>query len=709
MHSKSPSTKRHHNNKAGNDILQYFKRTKANEKTTTTVSALTSQDNLISNAQMNMLGTVENVEESTAVGEVADNRSSSEANEHIHSNESEKENHMISASISHTQSTTSTTLNCPCDNSCLHQIGVKLRIMETLLHPCQHLMKLSTSIDICPEVFVEETKIFVDKLLEAGNDLKMLCTDIITETEMKRNKITIMDSKEDELINRDPGYYDAGHKFTEKQLRYLVSVGPLQVKLEEYPKNRELYTAGKTCKFASKWYDEYPYLEYSIKRDAAFCFTCRLFPDGPGSEKYTDAWTSNGVATWNKMKSQGIKKKGKLEQHFSSATHKSSVDRYLNFKNKKLHVDLMLDSNRMKEDQEQEMILQLNKQVIVTLLDSARYLARQGLAFQRNPESEGCNFVQLVYLQRRNNQVFNDWFFKTKLEKYQNSYLSHQSQDKYVQLLGEAVESLVIEEIIKSPFISIMADSTPDTSHREMYSIVIRFTKNYQVEERLLSVQELPSKVGEEICLLLLKTLPRKGISTEKLVAQCYDNAPNMGGSYKGVQACVTNHLNREILHIPCSAHNSNLAVEYACHCSVEYINLFMLLQELYNYFTLSIKRYHVLREALDKSPYGLNIKSLSDTRWTANYESIHAIIESYDEIIYCFQLIEEGEQFDKESKLQGKNLRNKFISYEIIVLLKFMENITRTTNSLTSHLQSKHLDILSSMELIANTLKTKM
>ncbi|CAF4182158.1 unnamed protein product, partial [Rotaria sordida] len=227
-----------------------------------------------------------------------------------------------------------------------------------------------------------------------------------------------------------------------------------------------------------------------------------------------------------------------------------------------------------------------------------------------------------------------------------------------------------------------------------------------QIEERLLSVQELPSKVGQDICLLLLKTLQRKGISTEKLVAQCYDNAPNMGGIHKGVQACVTNHLNREILHIPCGAHNSNLAVEYACVCSIEYINLFMLLQELYNYFTLSIKRCHVLREAFDKSPYALHIKSLSDTRWTANYESIHAVIESYDEIIYCFHLIEEGEQFDKESKLQGKNLRSKFISYEIIVLLKFMENITRTTNSLTVHLQSKQLDILSSMELITNTLK---
>jgi hypothetical protein len=78
-----------------------------------------------------------------------------------------------------------------------------------------------------------------------------------------------------------------------------------------------------------------------------------------------------------------------LEQHFLSVAHKASLDRYLNFKNKKLNIDLMLDSNRMKENQEQDMIIQLNKQVIVTLLDSARYLARQGLAFRRNPETEG--------------------------------------------------------------------------------------------------------------------------------------------------------------------------------------------------------------------------------------------------------------------------------------------------------------------------------
>ena len=80
---------------------------------------------------------------------------------------------------------------------------------------------------------------------------------------------------------------------------------------------------------------------------------------------------------------------GKLEHHFSSVTHIASVDRYLNFKNKKMNIDLMLDSNRRKESQEQEKILQLNKQIVITLLDTARFLASQGLAFRRQHENEG--------------------------------------------------------------------------------------------------------------------------------------------------------------------------------------------------------------------------------------------------------------------------------------------------------------------------------
>jgi hypothetical protein len=104
-------------------------------------------------------------------------------------------------------STSATTMmmNCSNENTNLYEIGLKLRFIEILLQSCQHLIKQSTSIDICAEIFVEETNNFTDKLVRAGNDLKTLCTNTIKETEMKRDNITIVDSHTDEFINRDPG------------------------------------------------------------------------------------------------------------------------------------------------------------------------------------------------------------------------------------------------------------------------------------------------------------------------------------------------------------------------------------------------------------------------------------------------------------------------------------------------------------------------
>ncbi|CAF3928330.1 unnamed protein product [Rotaria sp. Silwood1] len=89
-----------------------------------------------------------------------------------------------------------------------------------------------------------------------------------------------------------------------------------------------------------------------------------------------------------------------------------------------------------------------------------------------------------------------------------------------------------------------------------------------------------------------------------------------MSGVNKGVQACINNKLGREIIFIPCSAHSFNLAVKYACDCGTEFISLFNLLQEIYNYFTASNKRHYVLRKELESSEFGLLVKSLANTRW---------------------------------------------------------------------------------------------
>ncbi|CAM4844158.1 unnamed protein product [Rotaria magnacalcarata] len=224
------------------------------------------------------------------------------------------------------------------------QIGVKRRLIEQLIGSCQDLIKQSTSIDLCIETFAKNSNGFADALIQTGNDLKCLCTNIVSTIESNRNKITITELEEDKIVNRDPCYYKCDHKFTEEQLRYLVSVGSFQTRLYKFPKNKALNAAKTTYMFSAAWYDEYPYIEYR-----------------PGTEKKEQAWISTGVSSWNKMKSKGVKRKGKLDIHFSSVTHRSSVERYLNYKTKKVNINLMLDSSRRKANQEQESILQLNK------------------------------------------------------------------------------------------------------------------------------------------------------------------------------------------------------------------------------------------------------------------------------------------------------------------------------------------------------------
>ena len=77
----------------------------------------------------------------------------------------------------------------------------------------------------------------------------------------------------------------------------------------------------KQSRFNLTWFKEYPHLEYSTSKDAAFCFVCSLFDGGPKAAKADNAWVKEGVRTWHKFKSVGFKTAGKLSKHFSSQAH----------------------------------------------------------------------------------------------------------------------------------------------------------------------------------------------------------------------------------------------------------------------------------------------------------------------------------------------------------------------------------------------------
>lgn len=82
-------------------------------------------------------------------------------------------------------------------------------------------------------------------------------------------------------------------------------------------------------------------LEYSIATDSVFCFVCSLFQ----KKNDINVWVTGGVKQWHKMKSRGNNKKGKLVQHFSSASHKLAMMDYCAFINQSSRVDFIFNKS----------------------------------------------------------------------------------------------------------------------------------------------------------------------------------------------------------------------------------------------------------------------------------------------------------------------------------------------------------------------------
>lgn len=171
---------------------------------------------------------------------------------------------------------------------------------------------------------------------------------------------------ENEFIDHDSGKRKIDI-LTQQDRLYLISLGPFQPKMTVFSANVTI-ALNKQRRFNPTWYRDFPMLEYSIEKDAAFCFQCRLFTRGAG----TSEWASSVVRIWHKMKSQGTQKKGKLTEHFTSQPHQAAMYDNCHFLDKKNHVDTLLDKNLRNKNIREEQLKEYHKKVLEILIDVTR-------------------------------------------------------------------------------------------------------------------------------------------------------------------------------------------------------------------------------------------------------------------------------------------------------------------------------------------------
>lgn len=82
--------------------------------------------------------------------------------------------------------------------------------------------------------------------------------------------------------------------------------------------------------------------------------------------------------------------------------------------------------------------------------------------------------------------------------------MSEDSQNEFIELLGECVQEKNLPEIRQANYYSIMADSSIDSDRKDMLSVYIRFVNEEgEPEERFVSIKEVHSKTGKIFSILL--------------------------------------------------------------------------------------------------------------------------------------------------------------------------------------------------------------
>ena len=221
-----------------------------------------------------------------------------------------------------------------------------------------------------------------------------------------------------------------------------------------------------------------PHLKYSIKKDAAFCLVCHLFPVNPDQRIPGDpsaAWTLNGVHV-----QVGIKWKGVERRNFTTSELQEALDALLAFQNKTTHIDMLL-------------IKIVEKSWLKALLDVASTLGHKRISFRGSSnETDGKgNFRQIVSLVSMHSSSLKSWLDNAENCPDRVNYLSSRSQNEFLTLQAEdmSVELFLNSAKLKCFLWFLMF---------LMSAVVARYLgKEGVLQERLVDIKEIHDNTVE--------------------------------------------------------------------------------------------------------------------------------------------------------------------------------------------------------------------
>ncbi|XP_047137413.1 52 kDa repressor of the inhibitor of the protein kinase-like [Hydra vulgaris] len=166
-----------------------------------------------------------------------------------------------------------------------------------------------------------------------------------------------------------------------------------------------------------------------------------------------------------------------LSSHEKSPEHLQNYQKWKEL-HQRLQRDSTIDAEILRKMKNEEKYWQ---QILKRLIALVRVLGEQNLAFRGTNETlysaNNGNFIKFVQYLAIFDPLMNEHLRKISNKKLHTHYLGKDIQNELIQLLGNAIKKEIIQTANAIKYFSIVLDGTPDCSHVEQMTIIIRFVK----------------------------------------------------------------------------------------------------------------------------------------------------------------------------------------------------------------------------------------
>ena len=299
--------------------------------------------------------------------------------------------------------------------------------------------------------------------------------------------------------------------------------------------------------FSTYYYNKYCWLEYSVLKDAVFCFACRHFQtDSSVEESFR-----KGVSDWKKLSS-------KLEKHANSLAHQNCMVKWDNFKQSTSGGG----SIAAKLSESHNATVEKNRSYLFKVVDIVRLLSALGLPFRGHREA--------IDSESRGNYLEVCKFFSKydpDFQSMQSNYFNATSpdfQNEIIEICANLVCAEIAEKVQDTGFFAVIADEAR-SSHTEQLSVCLRYTEQLEIKERFLCFIDCSASQNAAGIVDAINTgLEICGLKNIPIVAQSYDGASVMSGQVSGVQQRIK-ETHPYAVYIHCLAHKLNLVLVDCC------------------------------------------------------------------------------------------------------------------------------------------------